>query len=252
MTNLRPRKVTHKGRVEAAGFLFDTDLIGVAETRRRILNLWESGMQVFADGPNHFVRLSSTIRVDSAHSVATPLVKVEDVLSALPLSQDELELLQAPSHSVFFAKGGVVQVVQLSSSTVESPEKWLDVAAFAVVEVTTLGAAFAEPKVTAEPLPFDARAKLDGVPEEASELREAIAAIKSAASGNAKPSSDWNAVDQIRGWLGGVIGFVSSEIRQRLGSQKLATSSRHTTFGQASDQGSRGNGWLTRLGMQIG
>src|SRR6185295_9289952 len=100
MTNLRPRKVAHKGRVEAAGFLFDTDLIGVAEARRRILNLWDSGVQVYTDGPNLFVRLSSRIRVDSANSVATPLVQIEDVLSALPLSPDEFELLQAPSHSV--------------------------------------------------------------------------------------------------------------------------------------------------------
>src|SRR5678816_1334484 len=146
---------------------FNTDLIGVAETRRRILNLWESGVQIFADGPNYFVRLSSTIRVDSAHSVATPLVKIEDVLSAVPLSRDEFELLQAPSHSVVFAKGGVACVTQLSSSSAESPEQWLDVAAFEVLEVTTLGAAFAGPTVVAEPLPFDDRAKLDGVPAEA-------------------------------------------------------------------------------------
>ena len=251
MTNLRPRKVAHKGRVEAAGFLFNTDLIGVAETRRRILNLWESGVQIFTHGPNHFVRLSSTIRVDSAHSVATPLVKVEDVLSALPLSQDEFEMLQAPSHSVVFAKGGVAQVAQLSSASAESPEKWLDVAAFKVVKVTTLGAAFADPKVVAEPLPFDARAKLDGVPAEASERQEALAAIKSAAAGNANQSSDWSAAQELRGWLGGFIGFISSAFIQRLRSQNSATS-RYTTLQRtSSDQGLFTSGWLTRLGMRL-
>lgn len=246
---MRPRKVAHKGRVEAAGFLFNTDLIGVAETRRRILNLWESGVQIFTDGPNHFVRLSSTIRVDAAHSVATPLVKIEDVLSALPLLQDEFELLQAPSHSVVFAKGGVAQVAQLSSSSAESPEKWLDVTAFKVVEVTTLGAAFAEPKVVAEALPFDARAKLDGVPAEASERQEAIAAIKLAASGDAKQSGDWSAAQELRGWLGGFIGFISSEILKRLRSRN---SSRYTTLQQtSSDEGSFSSGWLMRLGMRL-
>ena len=247
MTNLRPRKVAHKGRVEAAGFLFNTDLIGVAETRRRILDLWESGVQVFADEPNYFVRLSSTIRVDSAHSVATPLVKIEDVLSALPLSQDEFELLQAPSHSVVFAKGGVACVTQLSSSSAESPETWLDVAAFKVLKVTTLGAAFAEPPVVAEPLPFDARAKLDGVPAEAPERREAIAAIKLVASGKSQQSGDWRAAQEFLGWLGGFIGFISSEIRKRLQSQN----SRYTTLQRTgSDQGQQ-NGWLTRLGMRL-
>ena len=178
MTDVRPRKVAHKGRVEAAGFLFNTDLIGVAETRRRILNLWESGVQIFSEGPNYFVRLPATIRVDCANSVGTPLVQIEGLLSALPLSPDEFEMLQAPSHSVVFSKGGVAHLTHLSSSSAESPEDWLDVAAFKVVEVTSLGAAFAKPTVVVEPEPFDARAKLDGVPPEGSELREAIAAIQ--------------------------------------------------------------------------
>lgn len=251
MTNLRPRKVAHKGRVDAAGFLFNTELIGVAETRRRILNLWESGVQVFTDGPNHFVRLSSTIRVDCASSVATPLVKIEDVLSAIPLSKDEFELLQAPSHSVVFAKGGVAQVAQLSSSSAEFPEQWLDVGAFNVAEVSSLGAAFAEPKVVAEPQPFDARAKLDGIPAEASERQEAIVAIKLAASGKGKPPREWGAAQELRGWLGGVIGSISSELgelRRSLGSSTLGGQRR-----ASHDEGSlsKANQWLTRLGMRL-
>lgn len=251
MTNLRPRKVAHKGRVEAAGFLFDADLIGVAETRKRILDLWETGVQVFIDGPNHFVRLSSTIRVDCANSVATPLVKIENLLSALPLSPDEVELLQAPSHSVVFSKGGVAYFAHLSSSNAEAPEKWLDVAAFKVVEVTSLGAAFGEPKVVSEPQPFDARAKLDGVPAEASELREAIAAIKSAASGKGK-QADWSAAQDLRGWLGGLIATYSSIFGRFVRSQDFG-SSRFTTLPASDDQGSRSkaNGWLTRFGLRL-
>ena len=254
MTNLRPRKVAHRGRVEAAGFLFNTDLIGVAETRRRILNLWESGVQIFTDGPNHFVRLPSTIRVDCANSIATPLVQIESVLSALPLSQDEFEMLQAPSHSVVFSKGGVAYLTHLSSSSAESPEKWLDVAAFKVVEVTSLGAAFAEPKVVVEPQPFDARAKLDGVPAETSELREAIAAIKSAASGIGKQPGDWSAAARVArlvrttdrfDFIGVWKAWAIAKLRQRSG----FTTRRRT----GSDQGplTKANGWFTRVGLRL-
>ncbi|HSE16301.1 MAG TPA: bpX6 domain-containing protein [Pyrinomonadaceae bacterium] len=245
MTNLRPRKVVHKGRVEASGFLFNTDLIGVAETRRRILKLWESGVQVFTDGPNYFVRLSSTIRVDCGHSVATPLVQIDSVLSALPLSPDELERLQAPSYSVVFAKGGVAQVASLSSASAEAPEQWLDVAAFKVVEVKSLGAAFAEPKVAAEPQPFDARAKLDGVPAEASELRETIAAIKSAASGNSAEYGR-SVVQDLRGWLGGVIGSVASGLGRFARPQNSANPG-----GTTRREHGPANGWLTRLGLRL-
>ncbi|HSE24801.1 MAG TPA: bpX6 domain-containing protein, partial [Pyrinomonadaceae bacterium] len=122
---VRPRKIAHKGRVDAAGFLFNTDLVGITETRKRILTLWETGVQVFSDAPNYFVRLRSGVRVDCRQSVATPLVQIESVLSAMPLSRDEFDMLQAPSHSVVFAKGGIAQVAQLSLSTAESPEKWL-------------------------------------------------------------------------------------------------------------------------------
>jgi hypothetical protein len=251
MTNIRPRKVAHKGRVEASGFLFNTDLIGVAETRRRILSLWESGVQVFKDGPNHFVRLPSTIRVDCANSVATPLVQIENLLSALPLSQDEVENLHAPSHSVVFSKGGVACLTHLSLSSAESPEKWLDVGAFKVVEVTSLGAAFAEPKVVGEPQPFDARAKLDGVPGEASELRDVIAAIQSAASGKSKRSG--SAVHELRGWLGELIGRIQWGIGQLGRSQNAGTPGFTTLHRPGSNQGSfsKANKWLTRVGLRL-
>ena len=253
MTNIRPRKIAHKGHVEAAGFLFSTDLIGVAETRRRILSLWAPGVQVYAEGPIYFVRLSSTIRVDCASSVATPLVRIEDVLTALPLSQDEYEALDAPSHSVVFSRGSVAKVTRLSSSNAESPEKWLDVSAFKVAQVTSLGAGFAEPKVVGEPQPFDARAKLDGVPAEASQVRETIAAIQAAASGRGKSSPYWSAGEEARDWLGGLISSISAGIGRLVRMQKFGTSGPASQRGASSDEGpvTKANEWLNRLGMRL-
>lgn len=253
MTNIRPRKIAHKGRVEAAGFLFNTDVIGVAETRLRILNLWQPGVQIFTDGPDYFVRLPSPVRVDCARSIATPLVQVESLLSALPLAQDELEMLQAPSHSVVFAKGGIAHVTRLNSSGDEAPEKWLDVAAFKVQEVTSLGAAFVEPKVVGELQPFDARAKLDGVPEEASGLRDVIAALRSASSGSNEQSGDWSAAQAATGWLGRLISSISSGMQRLTRSQSFATLGFTTQRNTSSQQGplTPTNGWLTRFGLRL-
>lgn len=247
MTNLRPRKIAHKGWVDAAGFLFATNLIGVSETRRRILNLWEPGVQVFTDGPNCYVLFSSIIRVDCANCVAAPLVQFESVLSALPLSEDELEVLQASSHSVVFARGGVTYSTYLSSVSAEFPEKWLDVKAFKVVQVTSLGAAFVEPKVIAEPQPFDARAKLDGVPAEAFERRKAIAAIKLAMSGRGKQSGNWFAAQELRIWFGGLIDSISSGlVRLRNSASQTGSAPRRTSSYQGAE-----NGWLTRFGLRL-
>ena len=253
MTNVRPRKIVHKGRVEAAGFLFSTDLIGVAETRRRILNLWMPGVQVFVDGPNYFVRLPSPIRVDTASSVATPLVRFEDVLSGQPLAQDEFEKLDAPPHSVVFSRGGVAKVAHLSSSSAEAPEKWIDVSLFKVVEVTLLGAAFEEPKIVAEAQAFDARAKLDGVPGEAPELREAIAALRSAGSGRGKALRDSSAGEGLRSWFGEVIGSISSGIGKFMRMQGSPSQGFTTHRRTSSDQDtlSKANQWLSRFGMRL-
>ena len=244
---VRPRKIAHKGRVDAAGFLFNTDLVGITETRKRILTLWETGVQVFADAPNYFVRLRSGVRVDCRQSVATPLVQIESVLSAMPLSRDEFDMLQAPSHSVVFSKGGVAYVETLNSASAESPESWLDVATFKVVEVKSLGAAFSEPKVVAEPQPFEARNKLDGVPAEASELREVIAAIKSAASG--KQSGDAGGSQALRAWFGGLIGSIAAQMGNVL-PRRNSTTLGITAEGHTSDQG-RLNGWLNRVAMRL-
>ncbi len=162
-------------------------------------------------------------------------------------------MLQAPSHSVVFSKGGVAYLTHLSSSSAESPERWLDVAAFKVVEVTSLGAAFAEPKIVGEPQPFDARAKLDGVPAEGSELREAIAAIKSAASGDGKQSGDRSAAQELRGWLGRLIGSISSRIGKLGRLQNSAGQAFTTQRRTSSNQGplSKANGWLNRVGLRL-
>ena len=245
---VRPRKIAHKGRVDAAGLLFNTDLIGITETRKRILTLWETGVQVFSDAPNYFVRLRSGMRVDCRHSVATPLVQIESVLSAMPLSADEFESLQAPSHSVVFSKGGVARVKTLSSASAESPESWLDVAAFKLVEVKSLGAAFTEPKVVAEPPPFDARNKLDGVPAEASQLREVIAAIKSVASG--KQSGGAGGSEALRDWFAGLIGFIAGQMGNLLQRQNSTTLGINALRRTSNDQGPL-NGWLNRVAMRL-
>jgi hypothetical protein len=132
----------------------------------------------------------------------------------------------------------------LSSASAQSPEKWLDVTAFEVVKVTSLGAAFAEPKVVGEPQPFDARAKLEGVPAEDSGVSEAVAAIKSAAS---KQPDDWSAVQELRGWLGRLVGSILT------GMGKLASLQGFTTQRTGSNRGSltKKNGWLTRVGLRL-
>jgi hypothetical protein len=178
VTYVRPRRLVHRGSVEAAGFLLDARLAGLRETRRRILELWSPGVQAYRVENGYCVRLAAPRRVDSWQSPGAPLVLTSGVASALPLAQDELSAFDAPRDSVVKAAGGLVSREVLDQANLEAPEDWLDLSGFELLEVKSLGQTYERPRVVAEPEPFDAREKLDGVPEAAPELLETLAALK--------------------------------------------------------------------------
>ena len=147
MSTVKPRRIVHRGRVEASGYLCDTELIGMEETRRRILDLWAPGVQIYAHDLTYYVRLLTPVRVDCAHSPGTPLVLTGNILAALPLAQDELSALDAPSDSVVYVSGGSACVLPMSSFLIVSPESWLDISQFKTIAVNTLGATYEAPEV---------------------------------------------------------------------------------------------------------
>lgn len=184
MTIIRPRRIVHRGRIEVAGFLLDAELIGVSEVRRRIMNLWEPGVQVYRDGPDYYVRLLKPVPVDCARAPGLPLVLAGRALAALPLAPDQLQSLDVPSGSVVYASGGIARVATLRHTLIESPADWIDISAFQPVTVQSLGRTHEQPRLVAEPEPFDTRRKLDGVPVASPELFETIAAMKTGKSGS--------------------------------------------------------------------
>ena len=208
MTPVRPRRLVHLGSVEATGFLLDAELAGLREARRRIIELWSPGVQTYRVDEGYCVRLPAPRRVDTAQSPGAPLVLTKDVASALPLAQDELSALDAPPDAVVSAAGGAASFHILSPSDLEAPEDWLDLGAFAPVEVKSLGLTYERPRVVAEPEPFDARAKLDAVPEAAPELLETLVALKEAQSeGPNKAGAAGRSVAD---------GFLTDEVKARL------------------------------------
>jgi hypothetical protein len=177
-----PRRLVHRGWVEAAGFLIDAEFVGLAEARRRILELWSPGVQVYRAGSVYYVRLHTPRRVECEQSPGTPLVRIEQSLTAMPLAPDELSALDAQPGSVIYAKGGAALLATPGAAELEAPEDWLDLGEYAPAEVESLGLKYATPRVVAEPEPFDPRVKLDGVPAPAPELIETLAELKAGSS----------------------------------------------------------------------
>lgn len=218
MTRVLPRRLVHRGWVEAAGFLISAELVGPAEARRRVLELWSPGVQVYRVGVGCYcVRLHAPRRVECERAPGAPLVKTGQSLTAVPLAPDELSALDARPGSVIYAEGGAALAVTPSAEALEAPEDWLDLSDFAPAEVESLGLKRAAPRVVAEPEPFDARAKLDGVPPPAPELIEALAELKSgdASKGRAKSSARGAAAsrERVRVRLAGLAGSLFSSAR---------------------------------------
>jgi hypothetical protein len=201
MKAVRPRALKHRGTVDASGFVFDRRLIGIAEARRRVLAVWTQGAQVFQLDDALLVRLPSPQQVSCAAATGAPLVKSNDVLLAAPLAADELKAIDAPGNSVVLVRGGAIAVVPLFDSISQHPADWLDVELFKVIETSSLGAPPAAPRIAEEKPSFDARQKLDGVPSEAPELAEVLAALRSPAE---QPDRDTRREGTASNWREGV------------------------------------------------
>ncbi len=197
MKAIRPRALRHRGTVDAAGFLFDTHLIGIAEARRRVLAVWTQGAQVFQLDEALLVRLPSPHRVACDVATGAPLVKLNDALFAAPLATDEMKALDVPRNCVVCVRGGAIVVVELFDSISEHPADWLDIESFNVRQTSSLGAPPPKPRIVEERPDFDARQRLDGVPTEAPELAEVLAALRSP---NKPPDRDTQGGGSLTDW----------------------------------------------------
>jgi hypothetical protein len=198
MKAVRPRALKFRGTVDAAGFVFDTRLPGLAEARRRVLAAWTQGAQVFQLDEALLLRLPSSHSITCDTAMGAPLVKSNEVLFAAPLEPDEQKAIAAPRNSVVLVKGGEIVVVELFDSISEHPADWLDIDTFNIVKTASLGAPPAAPRVVEAKPDFNARQKLDGVPAEAPELAEILAALRSPNQQADKPAAQQGATTT--GW----------------------------------------------------
>ncbi|HEX5719147.1 MAG TPA: bpX6 domain-containing protein, partial [Thermoanaerobaculia bacterium] len=177
-----PRTLIYRGVVEASGFLIDATLAGLLEARRRVLELWVPGTSVYRVPRGWLVRLPEPRRVASDRSPGLPLVAQRVVpgnaLLGAPLEAQELRALDPPAGAVVRPRAGHTVTERTAEADREDPAAWLDVEDFGVIATASLGAPPAQPRLTVpEPVAFNARSRMKGVPQAAPELAEVLAAL---------------------------------------------------------------------------
>lgn len=193
MKSLQPRITAWRGVVDAAGFLVDTALAGETEARRRILGLWEPGATVYRATHGWLIRLPAPRRVRCDQTPGLPLTVAKApmgrVLVSAPFTAEDLQAVDPPDGAVLRLWAGEILMERPVEAERIDPAAWLDVSAFRVAPVATLGAPPVTPRPPArESGVFDLRARLKGVPPAAPELAEVLAALsrrKGAGAGRA-------------------------------------------------------------------
>jgi len=189
--------LVHRGTVEARGFVLDPDLLGEAELRRRVVQIWSPGTRVLTDGRRVFVLLAGSRRVRRDRAPGEPLVADRGVLSAAPLPA-ELPPELAPGCLALHDAGRLTVLATTALQSLD-PSSWLDVSPFAQPDVRGLGPLPQPPPLVARKAAANARALFDAVPELDADAAEAIRSMEASKVGDALARSSGGS------WLGGFL-----------------------------------------------
>lgn len=168
---LRPRRLAHRGFVDAVGLLIDRSS-GERDARARVLSRWTPGTAVYALGVRYAVIFAGTRRVRAEQCEGAPLVRCPgsgsgaSLASTAALSRAEVDALLeggARPDQLAIVRAGLVETLSLSTASLVDPGAWIDLTAITLLEVTSLGApprvVVAPPEEGARPAPSALRPK---------------------------------------------------------------------------------------------
>ncbi|CAN0501550.1 unnamed protein product, partial [Laminaria digitata] len=133
-----PRSFVHRGRWLAEGFLFDPDLIGEAQCRARILELWQDGASLRRLGDWYILLLPRAVPCHAGQAPGLPLVRQGDRLCSAQLRAQEVQDVAAQFDLLCVHEAAIVEA-QVSQLSVEDPAPWLDLRAWSLVATQPLG-----------------------------------------------------------------------------------------------------------------
>jgi hypothetical protein len=189
MAELTARLVTHRGTLRASGFLFESEVIGEGEARRRILALWQTKARVYGLKDGLLLLLHNPLLISTEEAIGTPFVYHEGFFLGAPVSAKEMRDLQAPFGSLVRVRGGTITFETLDENLLQKPENWIDTSGFEIVQGESLGAVPNKPALDAQPEVLDLREKLGGLPKPPAELNELLALLKTGKAPQRNPDA---------------------------------------------------------------
>ncbi|MBI5493643.1 MAG: hypothetical protein HY904_01370 [Deltaproteobacteria bacterium] len=180
MTAVRPRRLAHRGRVQARARWFDRALAGDDAARRAVLAAWCAGATVTELAGGYLVRWPRVSAVDAELGAGVPLVEQADVLWGAPLAAAERADLEAAAGCVVLVRAG--EAMALRPGAVVDVSGWVSLGRVHVADVAPL-AAPAAPEPERPPPAVDLREKLGGIPPMAPSAVELAEQLRHRADG---------------------------------------------------------------------
>lgn len=218
---MKPRRLLHRGTVQAVAFWIDESVIGNEIARRRILEM-RGVEEVRRLAGGLFVRLLAPAWVAALHAPGVPLVVCRGILLGAPLDPDELDMLAPPADAIVLVRGGEAIVMTLESSAPEDLATWIDLSAWQAEDVKPLGKVLARPLLAPPAKEIDPR-KVAGIgppSPEALAFAEALAKGRQSLATTTKPG--------FASSLLGSLSAVLSSMAALLGRKPKRVSSNHS------------------------
>ncbi len=127
----RPRFTSHHGVVTARGFFISQQHLPKAELEHRVLELWESGVELYELGDGVVAIAPREFRAAVHGSPGAPLVEVHGILSTAPLSARDRERLERGTDLVV-VEGGVARGFCRAELRRVDPADFLSVSGFEI------------------------------------------------------------------------------------------------------------------------
>ncbi len=206
---VEPRRLRHRGTVEAEGFCIGTPLLTLDETRRRVLASWRHGAVVYRIETAAEERVAGTrpgATETGAHEIGTeradggastlvllwphgnavscddapglPLVRIGGVLCGAPLFADEIAALAPSPGAIVLPHAGAAVFLRRESLQTEDPSTWIDLSEFNAVQPTALAHAPAPPEKPPAAATMDPRSELAGIGSDPEARAGVMAALR--------------------------------------------------------------------------
>lgn len=139
MRSIVPVQFVHRGTMVIEGWWLHHQHLSPTELERRAFGLAARGVRLFRLDQDFIALLPRPEVNDTRHGPGSPLVRIGDGYSAVPLSSEELGRLHVGPRTLVVGRSGKAELLRLDDLTPVDPKEWLEPGPLVFEELRPLG-----------------------------------------------------------------------------------------------------------------